>query len=193
MSFQPTKVMPTEQVEYRDAVGFPGYRVGNDGSVWSRWKRVGLGKGNGTKCVLGDDWHRLKPSVKHAGHLMVGLRRGGLTARIQVHQIVALAFFGECPSNQEIRHFPDRTPSNNAASNLRYGTRKENIADRDRDGMTCRGIKNGAAKLDDDRVRAIRMEFATGLFTKTSLGLKYGVHRSLVAQIVAGRIWRHVT
>jgi hypothetical protein len=30
-----------DPIEYRDVVGFPGYRVGNDGSVWSRnWETV---------------------------------------------------------------------------------------------------------------------------------------------------------
>ena len=36
------------QVEYRDVPGWPGYRVGDDGSVWSLWKRRGLGRGTAT-------------------------------------------------------------------------------------------------------------------------------------------------
>lgn len=29
---------------YADVADFPGYRVGNDGSMWSCWRRAGLGK-----------------------------------------------------------------------------------------------------------------------------------------------------
>src|SRR5215472_269740 len=31
------------QVDYRDIPGFPGYRVGDDGSIWSAWRKGGRG------------------------------------------------------------------------------------------------------------------------------------------------------
>jgi hypothetical protein len=39
-------MLPLSQppVEYRDVPGFPGYRVGTDGSVWSCWERTAGGR-----------------------------------------------------------------------------------------------------------------------------------------------------
>lgn len=42
MAEQDSTCASTEKptVEYRDIEGFPGYRIGSDGTVWSCWKRV---------------------------------------------------------------------------------------------------------------------------------------------------------
>jgi len=58
-------------VEYRDIPGFPGYRAGDDGSVWSLWKKV-FGGYRSPRWVIGDEWKRLKPGVTgRYGHLQV--------------------------------------------------------------------------------------------------------------------------
>ena len=44
-----------------------------------------------------------------------------------VHWCVARAFLGEPPLKHEVLHL-DHNPSNNALTNLRYGTRGENMA-----------------------------------------------------------------
>lgn len=57
-------------IEFRDVVGFPGYCVGSDGSVWSRWVRAD----KAAPC-LGDRWHRLRGNLlKRDGRLWVKLR-----------------------------------------------------------------------------------------------------------------------
>lgn len=43
-----------------------------------------------------------------------------------VHRCVAEAFLGFCPLLQEVLH-DDHNPQNNAVSNLKYGTRSENV------------------------------------------------------------------
>lgn len=48
---------------YKLIDGFSAYRVGDDGSVWSRWLRVGLGNGGGTRMVLGDEWFRMETKL----------------------------------------------------------------------------------------------------------------------------------
>lgn len=45
-----------------------------------------------------------------------------------------LAFVGPPEPGQEVRHFPDRDPSNCALSNLSYGTKSENSLDKRRHG-----------------------------------------------------------
>jgi len=46
-------------VEYREIPGFLGYRVGSDGSVWTRLLRVGVGAGNGNHK------HMTKTIIRH--------------------------------------------------------------------------------------------------------------------------------
>lgn len=67
----------------------------------------------------------LKPFVAdRAGHLAVHLPTG----RVYVHRLVAAAFLGEPRDGEEVRHL-DNTPANNAAKNLAWGTRSQNVLD----------------------------------------------------------------
>lgn len=52
---------------------------------------------------------------------------------MKVHRAVALAFLGEPPPGQEVRH-KDGDPGNAELSNLEYGTRSENMRDAVRHG-----------------------------------------------------------
>lgn len=48
-------------VEYRDVEGFPGYKVGNDGSVWSSLVRTARkGRRRGFSYALSDNWRKLR-------------------------------------------------------------------------------------------------------------------------------------
>lgn len=53
------------------------------------------------------------------------------------------------------------------------------------------GIKNKLAKLNEDKIRQIRLEFNSGS-TITQLSNKYKVSRSTIKPIVSGRGWIHV-
>lgn len=106
-------------VQYRDVVGHPGYRVGDDGSVWSqRWYHGST------------EWRPLAPRPTKSGYLLVALFDG--TGRVDrgVHTLMLEAFVGPCPEGMECRHFPDRDPASNRLANLQWGTRLENAADK---------------------------------------------------------------
>jgi hypothetical protein len=65
-------------------------------------------------------------------YLSVKLSKAGVTKTTYVHELVLLAFEGPRPkivSRSEIRHL-DGDRFNNALTNLKYGTVKENAADR---------------------------------------------------------------
>jgi hypothetical protein len=66
---------------------------------------------------------RLSPQSN--GYMTVVLGRG---YKFYVHRLVALAFIGPCPEGQEVRHH-DGDRSHNAAANLLYGTRSDNMQD----------------------------------------------------------------
>src|SRR5689334_9152154 len=117
-------------VVYKDVPGFPGYRAGSDGSVWSRWKLVALGRPNGFMSILGYTWVKLRPQVGRKGYLLLTLRRNRKSYGRWVHRIILEAFVGPRPPKHEACHFPDRNPANNAISNLAWGTRKQNELDK---------------------------------------------------------------
>jgi hypothetical protein len=72
----------------------------------------------------------LRPGPSNYGHLSVVLGRGNTR---MVHRLVLEAFAGPCPRGHESLH-GDGGPTDNKLSNLRWGTRTENIRDAVRHG-----------------------------------------------------------
>lgn len=178
-------------VEYRAIPGFPGYRIGDDGSVWSQWHRQSLGYGGGIKRVQTGEWAELKQQRSGDVHRRVDLCRDGTVCQRLVHRLVLEAFVGPCPLGMECCH-NDGDPTNNRLGNLRWDTRKANRADAIRHGTHPCGERSPAAKLTAEQVRAIRREFATGRVTKTKLANDYGIARSTLQSILTGETWRHM-
>jgi hypothetical protein len=48
------------------------------------------------------------------------------------------------------------------------------------------------AKLTEDKVRSIRIEYATGNTSYRKLGNKYGVDKALIGRIIKRKLWKHV-
>lgn len=185
--------MSTEQptVTYRDIPGHPGYRVGDDGSVWSCIKLTYVKGRRGSLSVIGTEWKPMATfPLGKSGHLAVRLRGGKLH---YVHKLVLWAFVGPRPAGLQACHFPDRDPANNRPENLRWDTPKANAADRVKHGTNNNGEQHNLAKLTDNIVRTIRAEYAEGKLTQKQLGEKYGVHESSVCQLVKRVTWRLVS
>ncbi len=175
----------TTPIEYREISEFPGYRVGNDGSVWSN--RVLAGKG---RWLVGP-WKQLKPGKLHCGHVYVNLRNDGKTHLRRVHHLVLEAFVTPRPSGMECRHFPDRNPANNRLENLQWGTRSENGMDKAVHGTHSRGERGSLAKLKECDVRQIRLMVKKGE-SHQSVANRFHVSRQTVTDIVNGRTWNHL-
>lgn len=77
------------------------------------------------------------------------------------------------------------------------GTPLVNVRDMDRKGrrrtVTQHGTKHKLAKLDDDAVRKIRRLYAAGGHTHQGLADQFGVAKSLIARIITGDSWPHVS
>ena len=54
------------------------------------------------------------------------------------------------------------------------------------------GELNRLSKLTDDQVLSIRKEYATGQFTQSELGRKYGVVVQNINNIVSNKTWKHI-
>ena len=75
---------------------------------------------------------RIVKQHKRGGSLAVTLSASGrATKRVRVHLLVLEAFRGPRPYRCEALHGND-IPHDNRASNLRWGSRRENLADRRR-------------------------------------------------------------
>src|SRR5262245_49145298 len=101
MSDQSTAALtPQQSVEYRDldSLGFYGYRVGNDGSIWSRHRR---GRKWPHLSHLGK-WWRMKGWNRKGYHRVRLFACDGITSHDKdVHQLVLETFVGPCPPGME--------------------------------------------------------------------------------------------
>jgi hypothetical protein len=129
----------TETVRYLPVPGFPNYRVGDDGSVWSRFR---------------GPWKRMKTPVNKRGRPYVHLSRGDRGKhRWDVCRLVLWAFVGPCPPGMECCHFPDRNPANNQLGNLRWDTHLANMRD-----MAISGNRRKREVLTEEQtMEAIRL------------------------------------
>lgn len=168
--------------EWRDIPGFGGrYQVSSFGNVRSvAGSDRGIGRPRTGKNLK---FGNLK------GYRSVCLRKDtGMAKNCTVHRLVALAFLP--PGEGQIRHL-DGNKLNNHATNLAWGTAKENASDRDSHGTTQRGTKHYKALRTEAEVRAMRALAAMGLGS-TEIGLRFGISKSRVHEIVSRRTWKHI-
>lgn len=104
-----------------------------------------------------------------------------------VHTLVLEAFVGPAPSNHMCRHL-DGTRDNNRLENLRWGTNRENVADRIRHGVPVgtKGELHPRAKLTVTDVVAIRASDETN----PKCAKRYGISQHQVSGIRRGYYWK---
>ncbi len=109
--------------------------------------------------------------------------------RVAVHQLVAAAFIGRCPSGHEIDH-GDGFKDNNWVGNLEYVTHLENIRRAEARGARGdrSGVNNGRAKLTYNDVAEIRALLRKGV-SKAQLSRDYGVSDVNISNISSGKLW----
>lgn len=182
--------MAEKTAEYREIPGFPGYRVGDDGSVWSCWSNGG----NEHTPRITSKWRELKGWVdkrrgQSTGYVKVGLKRNGRTVHCRVHRLVLEAFVGPCPDGMECRHLDD-VKENNALRNLAWGTPTENARDRYVNGINLLGEEHARAKLRASDIPKIRR--LLGVLSRRNIAARFGVSKSAIDAIARGRTWKQV-
>jgi hypothetical protein len=181
-------------VIYKDIPGHPGYRAGDDGSVWSRWGQRGLGAGLGTAPVLTNRWRllRVKPR-KRDGYLVVTLRSGVPGKKGQpyfVHRLVLGAFVGPCPPGLMCCHF-DGSPANNRLDNLRWDTQLSNGSDAVRHGRSRRWGLHHNAKLTAEQVAEIKRLLRQGV-SRVAIADRFPASLSAISHIARDSTWGYV-
>jgi hypothetical protein len=160
---------------WKEIPGYEGeYAVSNKGRVKSLARRVRLvSRGVETTRPVGE--RILRPGSQKSGHVTVALGKGNSKP---VHQLVLLAFRGPCPEGKESRHLND-IPSDNRLANLRYGTRRQNMLDK---------IRNGRHSLTYTQAEEIRQLLKNAKYgDKRKVAKMYGISECNVQDILTGR------
>lgn len=156
--------------QHEGIAGQPGYSVSRDGRVYS----VRSGR-------------YLKGSNAGHGYRFVQFPNG---EREYIHRLICRAFHGEAPEGKpEVRHL-DGNKKNNAASNLCWGSRQDNEADKARHGTTAKGERNPQAKLNRAKVEAMRARRASTGLSYAKLALEFGVSTMTAFRAATKESWK---
>ena len=154
---------------YKPIPSFPGYEASNLGHIKVNGISVGTGK-------------------THDGYQRISLKKNSKWYSRTVHVLVAEAFLGPRPEGLDVCH-NDGRKTNNRISNLRYDTRKNNVADVYSHGRGPLGKRNGLSKLTEAAVLEIRRLRKLGVPVR-KLAKQYGVNKSNISQITLRQTWK---
>ncbi len=102
---------------------------------------------------------------------------------MKVHRLVLLAFVGPRPDGMECLHGPDPTKSNNAITNIRWGTRQEN----ERESK----LRSSRRRLNPDHLAQVYAMRAKGSTFK-EIGDALGVPKWVIRDAFNGLTWKYV-
>lgn len=179
---------------WRPVPGYEGlYEVSNLGRVRSLDRDVVIMMPGGWKTASGRTVRHyrgkvLRQTIGDHGYPYVTLSNAGVQTHHQVHVLMLTAFDRPRPPGQEGRHLNDIKTDNRWPGNLAWGTRKENFADRLRNGITNRGERYGLAVTTRDAVLDIRRRVAAGE-RQSDLAGEYRMTRANVWAIVHRKSW----
>lgn len=126
-----------------------------------------------------DGYGRVRPPREEYGRITFG-----------AHRLAFKLVNGRWPDPLGI-HSCD-TPSCINPAHIKDGTHAINHAQKVARGRSTRGVLQHSAKLNDDLVRQIRIEYRPRKFGYHRLANKYGVTKPIIKGIIRGTLWRHV-
>jgi hypothetical protein len=154
---------------YRPAAGLPGYRVGDDGSVWKLRK-------NG-------EWRQVKASL-NGGIAVVDIYRNGSHGTLSVASLVLRSFGVPRPPGHHALHFPDSNKFNNRLCNLRWAPAILSTIGVSKNPPS--GEKHKDCKISDRDVFLIREMAQSGEFFYAEIAERFGISTGHVNRIVKG-------
>jgi hypothetical protein len=175
---------------WKAVVGFEGaYEVSNLGRVRSL-DRTGPARSRWGQDIVRVFRGRILAGGPHPnGYITMHLYLDGVRRPTVLHIIVAEAFHGPRPSpGHEVRHL-DNDRKNCVAENIKWGTRAEQQADKERHGTVPRGEKSSSAKLNAADVQKIRARVGE---PQQNLADEFGCTFSNISAIQRRKSWRHV-
>lgn len=158
--------------------GYQYYAVNIDGDVFS---------------LKGKQAFKLKQRVDHHGYKRVTLHETKTAESVQVHTLVCRAFLGTRPPGMVCRHM-DGNSLNNKASNLMYGTPKQNFDDSVRHGTSISlliGEKHPVSKLTDEQALEVERR-ARGGEKQIDIAKAFGISQRHVSDLKRRRTRHHL-
>lgn len=123
----------------------------------------------------------MRPGKSSNGYLTVVLTEAGRRKSVPVQWLVAEAFLGPRPDNKLVLH-NDGVKTNNAVSNLRYGSRSDNVRDI---------AFHGRRKWCLETIRKIRELMQAGA-NGVEVARQFGMTHEQVYQIKNGKAYAYV-
>ena len=148
----------------------------------------------GNKYV-GMKWYDCEPrkvgSINPKGYYATTVFFQGKVRALLLHQIAAVSYFGPRPVGMQVNH-KNGVKTDNRRENLEYVTAQANQLHACRVLGVRQGERHGKAKLSNTQARMMRAEYWAGQedpakrVTYDELGVKYGMGRSGICQVIKG-------
>lgn len=132
----------------------------------------------------------LKPGIKNTGYKIVSLWKNNKQRMHRVCKLVLETFIGPCPDGMECRHL-DGNSGNDILTNLKYGTKQENINDKFLHGTTIKGSMVWNSKLKETDIPKIKDLIRLG-FSDSEIGKIFNVNYATIYDIRKNKTWKHV-
>lgn len=169
--------------EWRAVVGEEFYEVSSLGGVRSIDRTVTYKDG----VTYRKKGKVLSPRLGSNGYFNVHVGKPGTL----VHSLVAAAFIGPRPIGMHINHI-DGNKTNNAAANLEYVTRTENLRHAVRTGLlNTKGENNANCIAREENIRRAWQLMVDGMSVKKASELA-GVSVATLWKVRRGKSWRHL-
>lgn len=181
-----SKITPIENLEgeeWRDVQEYEGlYQVSNLGRVKSLDRLVT--KNDGIQLIL--KGKILKPNIDKGNYLSVMLSKNGVTKRMKIHRLVAIAFIPNPNNYPEVNHKKEFNKDKNNVNNLEWCTSKYNAN---------YGTRNERSAKTKGLAKIVYQHSLEGVFIKkwdsTNQCSKYGFFSSNVSSCCRGKIKRY--
>lgn len=121
------------------------------------------------------------------GRIAIGGRGGGMAL---AHRFSWELHNGAIADGLYVLHICDHTKCCNPA-HLFLGTHDDNMTDMVNKGRQAKGVGHGVAKLTPEKVRHIRTLAKMGAM-RQSIANRFGVGKTTIGEIIAGKRWKHV-
>lgn len=179
--------------EWKDIPRYEGlYKASSMGRILSSFRQIKCKSPWGGMRVISVPEKILKATRNSQGYRIVRLYKDKKAKDHAVSRLVLLSFTGP-PDDETIEAcHKDGSRDNNILSNLRWGTPKQNMEDRERHGRHDRGVDSVKAKLREKDIHRIRLLLEKGEISMNRIGIRFGVDVATIRDIKIGRTWKHV-
>jgi hypothetical protein len=132
-----------------------------------------------------------QPSRDKDGYLCVTLyeRSKSKPKRFRISRLILTVFRGNPPSTRHEASHLDGNKANNSLENLAWETRQENEDRKEIHGTRSRGETSGTAKLDENKIREIRIRRTAGEKLE-DLAREFNVTGANISSIARRKTWQ---